>query len=250
MKEYSFILSEKTYSIKDENDLELIFRLFSSSKISSMIHWNIIMEVDSDLEKIITTYKWLLKCIKYLNEKNAYLLMVKVSDILPNIIKKSTQLWELLAKIPWEENKLRLLSRLRNKWLTKILKTANDLWNIFEWFYWDKQKECIDLIWKDLIREIFLWTNEIVMILNYLNGDNKDYLIDIIWFDGIKNKVKTKENFLVMFNWLSIKKSKLLLKKFERKEIVNFFSWDEDFYRFMLKLSSEKEKIFLKYLWF
>jgi hypothetical protein len=57
MKEYSFILSSKTYKIKDENDLELIFRLFANSKISSVIHWNIIMEVDNDLEKIITTYK-------------------------------------------------------------------------------------------------------------------------------------------------------------------------------------------------
>jgi hypothetical protein len=50
------------------------------------------MEVDNDLEKIITTYKGLLKCLKYLNEKNAYLLLVKISDILPDIIKKSTQL--------------------------------------------------------------------------------------------------------------------------------------------------------------
>jgi hypothetical protein len=58
MKQYSFIISQKTYTITSENDLELLFKIFSSnSKISSVIHWNILMEIDSDLEKIITSYK-------------------------------------------------------------------------------------------------------------------------------------------------------------------------------------------------
>jgi hypothetical protein len=57
MKQYSFILSNRTFEIKDENDLELIFKLFSTSKLSRVIHWNILMEVDSDLEKIVTSYK-------------------------------------------------------------------------------------------------------------------------------------------------------------------------------------------------
>lgn len=249
MKQYSFILSDKTYEIKDENDLELIFKLFSSSKISSIIHWNIIMEVDSDLEEIITSYKWLLKCLKYLNEKNTFLLLVKIGDILPNIITKSTQLWEILAKIPDESNKLRVLTRIRTKWLTKILKDARDLWNILEWLYSSKQREFLDLLWKETIKNIFLSTNEIIVILYYLNDENKDYLMDIIWLDWAKIKIKTKDNFLVMFKWLSQKKSKEFLKKFDKKEIIEFFTWEEDFYNFMLKLPKNKERIFLKYLW-
>lgn len=249
MKQYSFILSDKTYTIKDENDLELIFKLFSTSKLSSIIHWNIIMEVDNDLEKIVTSYRWLLKCLRYLNEKNTSLFLFKIWDLLLNIITKSTQLWNILAKIPEESNKIKLLSILRTKWLSFLLKDASDLWNILEWLYWDTQRQFLDILWHDLIKKIFLSTNEIIIILYYLNEENKDYLMDIIWLEWVKNKVKTRDNFLVMFKWLSIKKSKIFLKKFSREEIYHFFSWEEDFYRFMLKLPENKEKLFLNYLW-
>lgn len=249
MKQYSFIITNRTFSVKDESDLELLFKLFANSKISSVIHWNIIMEIDSDLEKIIKTYKWLLKCLKHLNEKNTFLLLVKIWDILSTIITRSWELWELLAKIPEESNKFRLLSTMRLKWLSKIIKNPHDLWNVLEWLYWDKQKDFLDLLWKEYIKKLFLSTNEIIMTLYYLNDDNKDYLIDLIWFEWVKNKVKTKDNFLVLFNWLSVKKAKLLLRSFSKEDIVNFFSSESDFYRFMLKLSFDREKIFLKHLW-
>lgn len=249
MKQYSFILSDRTFEIKDENDLELIFKLFSTSKLSSIIHWNIIMEVDNDLEKIVTSYRWLLKCLKYLNEKNTFLLLVKMWDVLTKIITKSTQAWNILSKIPEESSKIRLLKTMRLKWLLNILKDAGDLWNIIQWLYWDTQREFLDYLWNDIIKQIFLSTNEIIIILYYLTDENKDYLMDIIWFDWVKNKVKTKDNLLVMFKWLSIKKAKVFLSKFSKQEIVNMFHSEEEFYKFMLKVPLNKEKIFLKYLW-
>lgn len=249
MKQYSFIISQKTYTIKDENDLALLFKLFySNSKVSSVIHWNILMEIDSDLEKIITSYKWLLMCLKYLNEKNSFLLLVKLWDILINLVNNSEELAEIISRIPDESNKLRLLSILRVKWLTKILFDARDLWNIFEWLYWKSQREFIDLLWRDLVRNLFLSTNEIIMTLHYLNNENKDYLMDILWLDWVKYKIKTSQNFLVMFKWLTIKKSKELLKKYTKNEILELFKTEDDFYNFMLKLPENKEKIFLNYL--
>lgn len=249
MKSYSFIISEKKYSIKDEKDLELIFKLFySPSKVSSVISWNILMEIDSDLEHIITSYQWLLKCLKYLNEKNAFLFLVKLGDVLIHLINNSQELGEILSKIPDESNKLRLLNILRVKWLRKILFDAADLWNILEWIYGKTQKEFIDFLWKDLVKDIFLWTNEIIMILHYLSNENKDYLMDIIWLQWIKHKIKTSNNFLVMFKWLTVKKSKELLQIFTKNEILDLFKTEEEFYDFMIKLPNNKEKIFLQFL--
>ncbi len=249
MKQYSFIISQKTYTITSENDLELLFKIFSSnSKISSVIHWNILMEIDSDLEKIITSYKWLLSCLKYLNEKNSFLLLVKLWDVLINLIDNSQELAEILSRIPDETNKLRLLSILRVKWLTKILFDARDLWNIFEWLYGKTQKDFIDLLWKDFVRKLFMSTNEIIMTLHYLNNENKDYLMDILWLEWIKYKIKTSQNFLVMFKWLTLKKSKQLLKKYSKQEILDLFKTEDEFYNFMLRLPENKEKIFLNYL--
>lgn len=249
MKEYSFIISEKKYSIKDEKDLELIFKLFySPSKVSSVISWNILMEIDSDLEYIITSYQWLLNCLKYLNEKNSFLLLVKLWDILIHLINSSEELAEIISKIPNESNKIRLLSILRVKWLTKILFDARDLWNIIEWLYGTSEREFLILLGHDFVKNIFLSTNEIIMILHYLSDENKDYLMDIIGLDGIKTKIKTTQNLLVMLKWLTLKKAKELLKKYNKNEILNLFKTEKEFYDFMMKLPQNKEKIFLNFL--
>lgn len=249
MKQYSFIISDRKYQINNEKDLELLFKLFSSnSKVSSVIHWNILMEIDSDLEYIITSYKWLLNCLKYLNEKNSFLLLVKLWDILSKLISNSRELAEILSKIPNESNKLRLLIILRVKGLKKIIFDARDLWNILEWLYWKNQREFIDFLWKDFVKEIFFWTFEIIMILHYLNDENKDYLMDIIWLSWAKTKIKTATNFLIMFKWLTIKKSKELLSKYTKYEILDLFKTQEEFYDFMIRLPQNKEKLFLNFL--
>ncbi len=249
MKEYSFIISEKKYTISQEKELVSLLSLFSSNtKVSSIIQWNILMEIDNDLEKIITSYHWLLNCLKYLNEKNSFLLLVKLWDVLAKFINNSKELAEILSRIPEESNKMKLLNILRIKWLTKILFDARDLWNIFEWLYWKSQKDFIDLLWKKFVKNLFLSTNEIIMTLYYLNNENKDYLIDIIWLDWTKNKIKTSWNLLVMFKWLTLKKAKKLLENFNRNEIIDLFKTEDDFYNFLLRLPRDKERLFLNYL--
>ena len=249
MKQYSFIIWDKKYLVNSEKELISLFKLFySNSKVSSIIHWNILMEIDSDLEKIITTYKWLLGCLKYLNEKNSFLLLIKLWDVLINLVKNSNDLGEIISRIPDESNKIRLLSILRVKWLTKILFDARDLWNIFEWLYGETQKKFIDLLGKEFIRKIFLSTNEIIIILNYLTDENKDYLINILSLEGIKNKIKTSNNLLIMFKWLTLKKAEELLKMFSKEKILDLFKTEDEFYNFLLRLPYDKEKLFLNFL--
>ncbi|MDD5769784.1 MAG: hypothetical protein PHE25_02350 [Candidatus Gracilibacteria bacterium] len=249
MKQYEFIISNKKFSINNENDLEVLFKIFSgNSKTSSVIHWNILMEVDSDLEKIITSYRGLLNCLKYLNEKNSFLFLVKLGDVLINLISNSKELAEIISRIPEESNKIKLLSILRLKGLTKILYDAKDLGNIFEWLYGKSQRDFINLLGKDIIKKLFFSTNEIIMTLHYLTDENKDYLMDILGLDGVKAKVKTSKDFLVMFKGLTIKKSKILLKKFTKSEILDMFKTEDDFYKFLLRLPRDKEKIFLEFL--
>ncbi len=249
MKEYWFVIWENKYSLSNEKDLALLLRLFSGDKkMSSIIHWNILMEVDNDLENIIKSYKWLLVCLRYLNEKNSFLLLVKIWNILINLINDSSELSELLSRIPEDSNKMRLLSILRVKWLSKVLFDARDLWNIIQWLYWNSEREFLDLLWDDFIKWLFLSTNEIIMILNYVDDVNKDYIINIIWFWWVKNKIKTTQNLLIMYSWLSMKKAQELLNKYDKTELLSFFRNNKDFHDFLLRLSQEKEELFLNYL--
>lgn len=206
------------------------------------------MEIDADLGEIITSYHWLLSCLRYLNEKNALLFLFKLWDFLLPLINSSEELWEILSRIPDEKNKIKLLSILRLRWFTRLLYDARDLWNIFEWLYEDSQKEFIDLLWKDFVKKIFSSTHEIIMTLYYLSDENKDYLMSIIWMEKSKQKIKTSENLLIMYKWLTSKNAKKLLKKFTKDEILNLFRNENEFYQFLLRLPIEKEKIFLDYL--
>lgn len=250
MENYSFKILWKKHNFRNENELSQILSiLWWDDNISDLIHWNIIMQLDDKLLKIIKTYKGLLRILKPLSKKNYMLLLLKIWDNLPNIVWKSKYLWEILARIPEETNKIILIKRLRLKWLRLFIRDAYDLKNLFEFVYDKAESELLDTLWEEFIKETFTRTNEIIITLHYLNNENKDRLIDMLWLQNVYKKIRTYKDLLVMFKWLSIEKSKELLKLYKREELVKLFINDEEFHYFLLRLPHDKEKIFLNYLW-
>jgi hypothetical protein len=250
MLNFKIKIVDKEYTIKDENELSLIFSLIWKEKeTNKKILYNVIMQLDNELENIIITYKWLINCLKVLDDDNSFLLLIKLWDVLPTILKSSSHLWEILARIPLEKNKIRLLKSMRLKWLSSIINSTRDLWNIFEWIYEDWNNEVIDILGEDFIRKIFLSTYEIIIVLHYLSDKTNDRLIDILWLENIYKKIKTKENLLVLFSALTDNKAIELLNFFTRKEIKEMFNNQEEYYNFLLRLPYRKEKIFLNYLY-
>lgn len=249
-KQYSFILSNHTFTVSNEYDLIALLKIFSkNTKTSSIIHWNILMELDSDLESIITSYQWLMECLKYLNQKNGYLLLIKLWDVLIHIIQNSKNLWEIISSISEEENKIKLLKELRTKGLKKIFTTMNDIINVLQWIYFEQsQKEFLDLIGKDFFKNLF-FTSKSLYILYYLHPENKNYMIDMIGMKHIKKTIKTHEDFLIVFQSLTENRAKTFLKLFSKEEIVHLFPSEEQWSMFLLQLSQKKEKIFLHYLY-
>lgn len=250
MENYSFKILWKKHNFRNENELSQILSiLWWDDNISDLIHWNIIMQLDDKLLKIIKTYKGLLRILKPLSKKNYMLLLLKIWDNLPNIVWKSKYLWEILARIPEETNKIILIKRLRLKWLRLFIRDAYDLKNLFEFVYDKAETELLDTLWEEFIKETFTRTNEIIITLHYLNTENKDRLIDMLWLQNVYKKIRTYKDLLVMFKWLSLEKSKELLKLYKMEELVKLFINDEEFHYFLLRLPHDKEKIFLNYLW-
>lgn len=250
MENYSFKILGKKYYFRNENELSQIMWILGwDDSIAELIHWNIIMQLDEELLKIIKTYKGLLKFLKTLSKKNYMLLLLKIWDNLHNIVWSSKYLWEILARIPEEENKIILIKRLRLKWLKLFIRDAHDLKNIFEFVYDKSETELLETLWEDFIKETFTRTNEIIMTLHYLSDANKEKLINMLWLENVYKKIKTYKDLLVMFKWLTLKQSKELLKFYKKDELVNFFLNDDEFHYFLLRLPHDKEKIFLNYLW-
>lgn len=94
---FSFSLGEKTYIIRNEQELALVFELIMNSPHAFTLHRHIIMTLDADLMQIVLTYKGLLHCLKYLDNKNRFLLLFKLGDTLSLIIRKSEYLGNIFA---------------------------------------------------------------------------------------------------------------------------------------------------------
>lgn len=247
----------KTYSIlwhdciiNNQDDLEKMFKLFKreSDKADEM-HYLILIELDEKLLDIITDYMWLVNCMKHLNEKNGFLFLVKIADLLPKIVTNSQLFAELLCKIPDEANKIRLIKNFRVQNLMKIMHTAHDFWNMIQWLFSDTQKIFMDFLWEENIRAIFLSTHELIIILYFLDWDNKDYLMNILGMKSMKIKIKTYKNLLDIYRSLSMKYAKKLLKLYSKEEILHFFKNDTELNYFLLRLPDNKEKLFLKFIW-
>ena len=88
----SFNLGDKHYTIHSEEELALIIELLASSPNAFTLHRHIIMVLDARLMDIIHTYKGLLLCMKHLEYKNRFLLLVKIGDTLSRVIGKSEHL--------------------------------------------------------------------------------------------------------------------------------------------------------------
>lgn len=250
MNEFSFIIWENSFTVKDEDELALIFELLGwDQDVSGILHWNVIMELDEHLLEIIKTHKWLIKSLKPLNEKNWFLLLVKIWDRLVDIVWNSENLWEILWRIPEEENKIRLLKQSRSSWLKKLITTPKDIWNILEWVYDSAELGFLEILWFDYIKELFVYTKEIYNALHYLKNDNKDILIDNIWIDKIVSMITTWKDLLFILKWVTIEKATIILNSFSKKEIKTIFKSNKDFHYFLSKLSDKKEKLFLNYLW-
>jgi hypothetical protein len=76
-----FSFGEKEYPIHSEEELALILELLSSSKESYELHRYILMTLDEDLH-----------CMRHLDHKNRFLLLVKIGDTLSHVIGKSEHL--------------------------------------------------------------------------------------------------------------------------------------------------------------
>lgn len=94
---HTFSLGDKEYAIHNEEELALIIELLASSDEAYELHRHLIMSLDEKLMDIILSYKGLLLCMKSMEYKNRFLLLIKIGDTLSRVIEKSVHLGSILA---------------------------------------------------------------------------------------------------------------------------------------------------------
>lgn len=245
---HSFTLGEKEYLIHNEEELALIIDLIAASDDSFTLHRHIIMSLDEKLMDIILTYKGLLLCMKHMEYKNRFLLLIKMGDTLSRVIEKSTHLGSLLASIPEENDKKRIIKSIRYKGLIQIIDTPDDLGNILEWIFGEGEKLVIDILGKEFLQSLFTYGTDIYKVFHFLSDENKNILADLLELSFIKSCVYTPEDFFYVLKALSNEKSEDFIPLFTPEEIRTIIRKDKTLHHFLPKLTQEKENILLQYI--
>lgn len=206
------------------------------------------MSLDEDLMKIILTYKGLLLCMKHMEYKNRFLLLVKMGDTLPHVIETSTHLGSLLASIPEETDKIRIVKSMRYRGLTEIIYTPDDLGNILEWIFGEGEKIIMDILGKDFLQKLFAYGTDIYKVFHFLSDENKNILADIISLTFIQSCIYTSEDFFYVLKALSNEKVQEFIPLFTPEEIRSIILKNKTLHHFLPKLTQEKENILLQYI--
>ncbi|MFA6090645.1 MAG: hypothetical protein WC774_02615 [Candidatus Gracilibacteria bacterium] len=245
---YNFSLGEKQYTVHNEEELALIIDLLASSTDTFTLHRHIIMSLDEDLMKIILTYKGLLLCMKHMEYKNRFLLLIKIGDTLPHVIETSTHLGSLLASIPEETDKMRIVKSMRYKGLIQVIHTPDDLGNIMEWIFGNGEKLIIDILGKDFLHSLFAYGTDIYKVFHFLSDENKNFLADMISLPFIQSHIYTSEDFFYVLKALSNEKVQEFIPLFTPEEIRSIISKNQTLHHFLPKLTQEKENMLLQYI--
>lgn len=216
---HAFLLGNKQYTIRNEEELALILELLSSSPHAFTLHRHIIMSLDERLMDVIVSYKGLLLCMKHLEYKNRFLLLVKIGDTLSRVIGKSEHLGSILAGIPEEADKIRLIKSIRAKGLIRLIYIPDDLGNILEWIFGDGERMVFSVLGKEFLQSLFAYGTDIYKVFHFLSDENKDIFADILSLSFIKSRIYTVEDFFYVLKALSNARACELIMQFTPEEI-------------------------------
>ena len=249
MYPFSFVLGNKTYQIADELELALVFELLhNETSTSSTLHWNIIMQLDEKLLSIITSYSGLQGCLKRLNTKNQFLLLLKIGDILPKIIQTSEHLAFLLAGIPNAEQKNHIIKYIRRRGLAQMVRSVQDIANILEWLFGENEVLLLETFGLQEIKPFIFTAHDMNTLLLYLNLQNKDFLLDSLSLPFVRALVRNARDFTEIFSCLTAAKADEFLRLFPQEQLCMLFGNDAVFHECLFKISDSRQQILLSYL--
>lgn len=245
---HTFTLGKKEYSVHNEEELALVFELLASSPHAFTLHRHVIMTLDEQLMDIIVSYKGLLLSMKHLEFKNRFLLLVKIGDTLSRVVGKSEYLGSILAGIPEEADKIRIVKSIRAKGLMYMIHTPEDLGNILEWIFGEGEQLVFETLGTGFLQELFAYGTDIYKVFHFLSDRNKNILADMLGLPFIKSCIYTAEDFFYTLKALSNEKVSEFIPMFSPEEIRSIIRKNETLHHFLPKITEEKERILLQYI--
>lgn len=245
---HTFSLGEKQYTIHNEEEFALILELLAESPESYELHRHLIMTLDEKLMDIIRSYKGLLLCMKSMEYKNRFLLLIKIGDTLSHVVEKSAHLGSILAGIPEEADKIRIIKSIRTKGLIQMIHIPDDLGNIMEWIFGDGERVVFEMLGKEFLQSLFAYGTDIYKVFHFLTDENKNILADMITLLFIRSRIYTAEDFFYVLKALSNAKVPEFITLFSSDEIRTIISKNETLHHYLPKITKEKEQVLLQYI--
>lgn len=246
---YSFTLAQKTYEVRSEKELALIFGLLKESgRTADTLHWEILMQLDWRLMEVIKTYTGLLECLQHLSDKNRFLLIIKIGDTLPDVVESAERLGNIIAGIPEEKNKVQLIKILRKKGLQRLIFNARDLAYVIEWTYEEAEKILLETLEPSFINQIVTTAQHAYDVMRFITAYNKGLFVDMIGFGRLRALIQSPQDLFYLLKMLPVEDAKRFLAGTSRREVVGIIRTDKAFHEGLRSLALRKEKILLDFL--
>ena len=247
---YQFTLAEKTYDVGSEKELALILGLLKDAgRTADVLHWEILMQLDWRLMEIVKTYKGLLECLHPLNDKNRFLLIIKIGDTLPDVVESAERLGNIVAGIAEEKNKVQLIKILRKKGLRRLIFDAQDLAYVIEWTYEESEKALLDTLEPDFVNQLVHTAKGAYDVMSFVTAQNKALFAGMLGEGGrLKSLIRAPQDLFYLLKMLPMEDAKTFLDGLTRREIVTTVGTDKAFHDGLRSLALRKERLLLERL--
>ena len=245
---FEFILSDRKFSVRDENELSLVFELLAKTATPDVFHWNVIMSLDEKLLSIIKTHTGLIRCLRHLSNKNRFLLFVKVGDILSSVIRSADVFARLVASMPESVDQEKFVKILRRKGLVSIIGTPSEMGKVLEWASASTDRFILEALGAEFVRSLIASSKDFYDILYFIKAQNKRFFCEIVGWEFFKERTFSADDFFYALKAVDVDDTDTYLRLFEpdwiRKAVIN----ERGFHSFLMKLSFTKQDPLLRYL--
>lgn len=245
---FQFILSDRTFFVRDEQELSLIFELLATTENREALHWNTIMSLDEQLLGIVQTHTGLMRCIRTLSNKNRFLFFLKIADILPNLIQSAEGLARLLASIPEDVDQEKLMKMLRRKGICAIVSRPKELGKVLEWATPPTELMVINLLGGDFVRALIASSKDFYNILYFMHATTKRAFVELVGWDFFIARVFSADDFFYALKAVEINDTNTFLEYFPPESIRKLITSEQSFHEYLMKLSFDKQNLLLQHL--
>jgi hypothetical protein len=181
----------------------------------------VLSQLRPHLAHIIPQAKDLFAVMKSLSADDQVFLVRALGADLARIMQDAPHLRDLLAILAEEKVETALIETLGTEGLRTLILTADELAEVLEWVYGQRDELALELIGLDYVRNLARNATDLSALLRSLDPDLQSKLVDELGWEFCQNLVRDGRDLAYLLRALPAVVSERLLKHYDRAQLVD-----------------------------